>query len=155
MKVIYTDQPIPSDAFNGDSIFLLGPTPRKPEVDSWRPEALEALSRLKFRGTVFVPEWSKWGSSCDFQTQTAWERKGLMKSRRIVAWLPRRITQGMPAFTSNVEFGYYIAKRPDALYYGRPFWAEECNYLDWLYSHETGRKPSDNLMSLLDQAIRS
>ena len=35
MKVIYSPEPMP-EAFR-QSIFLAGPTPRSPEIESWRP----------------------------------------------------------------------------------------------------------------------
>jgi hypothetical protein len=38
------------------SIFLAGPTPRRPEVASWRPDALRILQEAGYDGVVFVPE---------------------------------------------------------------------------------------------------
>ena len=157
MKVIYSDQIIPSDAAEDFGLFLAGPTPRSPEVKSWRPEALDILSRMKFKGIVYVPEWSNFSRAVDYVAQVKWERTGLMSSARkgkIVVWIPREL-KDMPAFTTNVEFGYYLAKFPNAVLYGRPFWAAKCDYLDWLYTNDTSRSPHTQLDHLLGEAITS
>lgn len=154
MKVIYTDQVVPSDLNSFNSLFLIGPTPRSPDVSSWRPEALDILSRLKFNGYVFVPEWSNYNVSMTAKERCEWERHGLTYCRRLVCWVPRE-KQHMPAFTTNVEFGFYLGRRPKDFYYGRPFWAEECGYLDWLYHEITDREPAETLLSLLEEVLKT
>lgn len=59
----------------------------------------------------------------------------------------------MPAFTTNVEFGYWISKNSEKVIYGRPDESEKNRYLDWLYQTETGKKPINNLTDLLKGAI--
>ena len=152
MRVIYSDTPMPASAFDAHSLFLAGPTPRDAATNSWRPEALEILKQLNYAGSVFVPEWSSPSTSVDYLTQVSWERTGLERASRIVFWIPRE-TACMPAFTTNVEFGFWLARSPERILYGRPAWAAKCDYLDWLFAHETGRKPFDDLGALLRTAV--
>lgn len=154
MKVVYTDQGLPKDLHSFNSLFLVGPTPRSPEVPSWRPEALDILSGLKFKGHVFVPEYKIGTEPLPLAERCKWEHLGLHFCRRLVCWVPRDLTN-MPAFTTNVEFGFCLASRPEAFYYGRPFWAKECDYLDWLYTNTTYRSPADTLLSLLEEVLKT
>jgi hypothetical protein len=54
----------------------------------------------------------------------------------ILFWIPRELDK-MPAFTTNVEFGYWLAKTPSRIIYGRPDNARKIKYLDWLYKKES------------------
>jgi hypothetical protein len=152
MNELYSDQP----PFKGTekSIFLAGPTPRNPEVPSWRPEALKILEELKFEGTVLIPERQDGSSKIDYIDQVEWEAYGLRLCSVIVFWVPRNMTT-MPALTTNVEFGYWMAKSSERIVYGRPQNAESCRYLDWLFQMETSGFVNihDNLTSLLTKAV--
>lgn len=152
MESLYSNQS-PFDGF-GKSIFLAGPTPRNPEVPSWRPEALKILEELKFDGTVLVPERQDGYSKIDYLDQVEWEEQGLRLSSLIVFWVPRNMIT-MPALTTNVEFGYWMAKCPEKVLYGRPDNAESCRYLDWLFQKETNGfvNAHNNLTSLLTKAV--
>ncbi len=134
------------------SIFLAGPTPRSEDVLSWRPQALELLKKHKFNGTVFVPENYNGKREYDVVQAAIWERKALHMANVIMFWVPR-VLDTMPAFTTNVEFGYYIAKFPSHILYGRPDSAVKVRYLDWLYGMETSLKPQNNLEELVKLAI--
>ena len=57
----------------------------------------------------------------------------------------------MPAFTTNVEFGYYI--HTGKILYGRPDNSKKNKYLDWLYELDTNMKPINNLEELLKESI--
>ena len=149
MRIVYSDNKITKDMFNKHTIMLCGPTPRTSDVKSWRPEALKILEDLKYDGLVFVPEWSIPASHIDFTEQVEWERTGLCGCTCIAFWVPRKMGE-MPALTTNVEFGSYLTKRPSAVIYGRPNWAEHCHYLDWLYKKETNRSHLTDLASLLN-----
>jgi hypothetical protein len=151
-RVIYSDSRIPTSALDGLSLFLAGPTPREASTISWRPEALQILTDLKYAGSVFVPEWSSPSTAVDYLTQVGWERTGLERSTRIVFWVAREMAC-MPALTTNVEFGFWLARSPERIVYGRPSWAAKCDYLDWLYGHETGRKPFEEMGALLRVAV--
>ena len=133
MPVIYSDMPIPTDLKDKPSVFLVGPTPRSPDVKSWRPQALEFFKRVSFDsfgGYVLVPEWSTWDSQVDYQSQVEWEWRGLHDCDAIAAWVPRKLPD-MAAMITNVEFGFWVRDRK--FFYGRPPDAEKCSYLDWLF----------------------
>lgn len=131
MKVVYSDQKAPSEVVE-NSIFLAGPTPRDEETPSWRPEALKILKKIKYSGTVFVPEMKVKKKAYDYDTQVEWEWNCLHSSDVIVFWVPRELEK-MPGFTTNVEFGFYLAEGDSLVLYGRPEWAAKKGYLDWLY----------------------
>lgn len=53
----------------------------------------------------------------------------------------------MPAFTTNVEFGYWL--HTGKILYGRPDDARKIKYLDWLYETNMNSKPYNSLEELL------
>ena len=53
----------------------------------------------------------------------------------------------MPAFTTNVEFGYWL--HTGKVLYGRPDSAKKIKYLDWLYKVDTNLDPYNNIEALL------
>lgn len=132
------------------SIFLAGPTPRGKETLSWRKEACEILEREGFDGVVYVPEYSSWKPKESYVDQAMWERMALIEATVIVFWIPRQLPN-MPAFTTNVEFGYWL--HSGKVIYGRPDNAEKIKYLDWLYELDYGIKPLNNLEELLIGAV--
>ena len=150
MRVYYSDQPIPdSFSIGSTSIFLAGPTPRSKDVKSWRPRALEILKELNFQGNVFVPE-RQFETLTDYTDQVEWERKGLTMADAIVFWVPRDL-QTMPALTTNVEFGYWLATSKSRCFYGRPPESPKNRYLDWLFHVELPDEPIyETLETLLD-----
>lgn len=143
MIVNYSDQKI----ITGEkSIFLAGPTPRDKNTISWRNEAIKILEKLGFDGIVYVPEYSTWKPKADYVDQAMWERDGLSNATIIVFWIPRHLPN-MPAFTTNVEFGYWL--HSGKIIYGRPNEAEKIKYLDWLYKLDYNEEPVDSLEELL------
>lgn len=148
MKTLHSCEP---EFKGGKSIFLVGPTPRRSDVPSWRPEAIELLRAMGFDGTVLVPEHKKQFYS-NYEDQVEWEYAGLLQATVIVAWVPREM-DAMPALTTNVEFGYWLSRSPERLLYGRPNWAVHTRYLDWMYKTFVGREPHDNLDDLLKDAV--
>ena len=143
MKINYSDRPF--ERPDGSSIFLIGPTPRSPDVQSWRPEAVSVLRVLGFGGTVYYPE-----PFVDWETQTAWEYAGTERAGVLAAWVPREMNT-LPGLTTNVEFGLYV--KSGRLWYGRPEGAANTRYLDWVYERETRRKPATTLAGLLTLAV--
>jgi hypothetical protein len=119
MQVAYARTALPK------SIFLAGPTPRDPETPSWRPKALEYLANT-FSGTVFVPEDSHQSWAFSYDDQVEWELEALHAATVIVFWVPREV-EHMPAFTTNVEFGLFAARRNVVL--GSPPAAAKMKYL--------------------------
>lgn len=147
MIINYSDQ----DVLKGKkSIFLAGPTPRGGEVVSWRTEACKFLEDIGFDGVVYVPEYSTWRPKGDYVDQAEWEREALSNSSVIAFWIPRTLPD-MPAFTTNVEFGYWI--HSGKILYGRPEEAKKIKYLDWLYKIDTNKEPYNSLEELLSNSI--
>lgn len=149
MIVNYSDKEVIPD---GESIFLAGPTPRSEEVETWRNEAIEILKELGFDGVIAVPELEHDNRTFDYNNQTWWERDSLYPANAVVFWVPRNM-KTMPALTTNVEFGYWLAKNADKVVYGRPDDSEKNKYLDWLYRVETGKEACNNLRDTLKAAI--
>lgn len=147
MKINYSDENI----IKGEkSIFLAGPTPRSKDVISWRIEACNILKNMGFDGIVYVPEYSSWKQKESYVDQAMWERIALTEATTIVFWIPRHLPD-MPAFTTNVEFGYWL--HTGKVIYGRPDNAEKIKYLDWLYELDYDKKPINNLQKLLQLAV--
>lgn len=130
MKVIHVPQELP--AFAGDyvpnSIFLAGPTPREEGVNGWRPTALAILKESGFDGCVFVPQDENWGWCGDYDRQVKWEWEALGRAERTLFWVPRDL-KDMPAFTTNVEFGFMVATCPDRVTLGFPEGSPKNRYL--------------------------
>lgn len=133
------------------SIFFAGPTPRRKDVISWRIEAIEKIEKLGFDGVVYIPEYEGLQSKEDYTEQALWEREALTEATVIMFWVPRK-SPDMPAFTTNVEFGYWL--HTGKAIYGRPDDAEKIKYLDWLYELDYNKVPINNLNELLEESIK-
>ena len=143
MQVNYSDQEV---ILARKSIFLAGPTPRDEAVHSWRPYAIKLLREMGFDGVVYVPEYETGEVLHNYDNQIAWEWKALDQAGAILFWVPRNL-ETMPAFTTNVEFGYWV--RDDRAFYGRPSGAVLVRYLDSLYKrHHKDRLVYTDLHSL-------
>lgn len=121
-----------------NSIFLAGPTSRTlPYESSWRKEATSILKRMGFDGVVYIPEYGhgKFDES-KLESQALWEREALEIAGCVVFWVPRDIKNDMPAFTTNVEFGTYMQRKPHNVSFGYPEDADKMWYMDWLYHYE-------------------
>lgn len=149
MIINYSDKPVLKGK---KSIFLAGPTPRSLDVETWRKEAIRILDELGFDGIVYVPELEVDNRTFNYDNQVWWEREALYNASTIIFWIPR--CAQLPAFTTNVEYGYWIAKNSNKCLYGRPDDSKKNRYLDWLYQTETGNKPINNLEELLKDAVK-
>ncbi len=148
MIINYSDQ----DVIKGKkSIFLAGPTPRGENIISWRTEACQILNQIGFDGIVYVPEYSSWKPKEDYVDQAMWERIALTNATVIIFWIPRKLPD-MAAFTTNVEFGYWL--HSGKVVYGRPNDASKIKYLDWLYALDYNKTPYDDLQSLLEESVQ-
>lgn len=147
MKINYSDQEVIKGV---KSIFLAGPTPRGSETESWRTNACELLEKNGFDGVVYVPEYSTWKPKTDYVDQAEWEREALTNASVIAFWIPRELPD-MPAFTTNVEFGYWL--HSGKVLYGRPDSASKIKYLDWLYKVDYNKEPFNDLDELLKESI--
>lgn len=128
------------------SIFLAGPTPRDASGKDWRVEALSILEveqsiDIPAFKTVFVPDPGNGTWLENYDAQVAWEFQALEVSTIIMFWVPREL-QVMPAFTTNVEFGMYMASGRAVL--GYPPVTPKMKYLDW-HAHRLNVPVRDNL----------
>lgn len=142
MHVAYSRTELPK------SIFLAGPTPRHPDVLSWRPQAIELLKELGFTGTVLVPEDADWSPKFTYDDQVEWEWEALNMATVVVFWIPR--CEQLPAFTTNVEYGMYIQQPKTVV--GAPASAEKMKYLQRLAALY-GKEVYDDLRTTLAVAI--
>jgi hypothetical protein len=143
LQVNYSDQEV---ILARKSIFLAGPTPRDEAVHSWRPYAIKLLREMGFDGVVYVPEYETGEVLHNYDNQIEWEWKALDNAGAILFWVPRNL-ETMPAYTTNVEFGYWV--RDDRAFYGRPSSAVLVRYLDSLYKrHHKDRLVYTDLHSL-------
>ena len=147
MIINYSDQEVIK---NKKSVFLAGPTPRGENVESWRTKACQIIEQYGFDGIVYVPEYSSWKPKTDYVDQAQWERDALANSSVIAFWIPRFLPD-MPAFTTNVEFGYWL--HTGKVLYGRPDAAKKIKYLDWLYKTDMNIEPFNNLEDLLINSV--
>lgn len=130
MNIVHSDEQQVQQGVQ--SIFLAGPTPRNTSIASWRPEAVSILERLGFQGSVLIPERRDWSTLKDYDEQFLWELDGLNRCTVICFWIPR-VLPDMPAFTTNVEFGHFVGRKP--IVYGRPPDICQNRYLDRLYQY--------------------
>lgn len=163
MKIIYAHEPLHSNKYDdlNNRIFLAGPTPRSSEVKSWRPTFIKALRKHKFNGTVLIPEASDGVWKNDYIKQVEWELEAIHSSNLVVFWVPRSLPD-MPAFTTNVEFGFCIAKTEECgadfdVMYGRPKNAEKISYLDHINKKYNliYPKPFNNINSMAKKIVEN
>lgn len=117
------------------SIFLAGPTVRgnQPHLTSWRFAAIEEFEKQGFNGDLIVPEFTSKTESDKGKTWVPlWEYNGLKKADCIMFWIPR--TRELIALTTNMEFGYWQARQPQKMIYGRPDDAYRMGYLDIMWT---------------------
>ena len=153
MKVNFSDEPV---IHSINSIFLAGPTLRKSSFEnSWRKEAVDILKQLGFDGIVYIPEYNiKSFDDSQIQQQALWEREALETASCIVFWVPRD-NNVLPGFTTNVEFGTYIQRKPFNIAFGYPESATKMEYMEWLYHYECVNSPIfHTLKETLEYAIK-
>lgn len=152
MNINYSNEPIRSSLTAEHSVFLAGPTLRnEPFEKSWRKYACDKLKELGYKGLVYVPEFETGTMKPDLTEQAGWERKGLTNADIILFYIPRKIPE-LAGYTTNVEFGMWLAKKPDNCMLCIPEWAEKVNYLKWLWKQEVPEKP---IYSDLDDALKA
>lgn len=128
MHIVYANQEPP--AAWESAIFLAGPTPRDAKTPSWRPEAIRILAHLGYNGVVFVPETEDGVWKHNYDDQIEWEEKCLNLADVILFWVPREL-EHMPAFTTNVEWGFWMGRDPSKLVLGAPPHAPKMRYLEY------------------------
>lgn len=148
MDIVYSYEEAPQTYKK--SIFLVGPTPRDKSVPSWRPQMIKHLEECGYDGVVFVPESREGKWSWEYDDQVEWEKKHLEMADMILAWVPRDLAT-MPAFTTNVEFGKYVAS--GKLIYGRPDDCPKNRYLDWLYADHGHGEPCNDMREIAAKTV--
>lgn len=141
MQIIYAKEALPLTApKQGLSVFLAGPTPRSDTVlPSWRPEMISLLRSVPEVGLILVPEDRDGHFRGDYDNQVDWEEAAIEYCDILLFWVPRNIEGGMPGFTTNVEFGWWLDKKPK-LVLGYPPEAQKCRYLEYKFKkHLPGR----------------
>lgn len=137
MKLVYAQETLPTNnTEHGFSIFLAGPTPRSDTpVASWRPKMVELLSKVSGVREVLIPEPrdGKWKN--DYDGQVEWEEKAIDYCDILVFWVARDVANGMPGFTTNVEFGWWLDKK-EHIVFGYPIGADKCRYLEYKFKKQ-------------------
>lgn len=77
-------------------------------------------------------------------------KRSLTSSTVIMFWIPRSLPY-MPAFTTNVEFGYWL--HSGKVIYGRHNDVSKIKYLDWLYKEDCKKEQIINLDELLKESV--
>lgn len=152
----YDDGEASVSNINRPSIFLAGPTVRgnQPHLTSWRFKAVEEFKRQGFNGDLIIPEFvSKTESDKDKAWVPMWEYNGLKKADCIMFWIPR--TRELIALTTNMEFGYWQAREPEKMIYGRPDDAYRMGYLDimWVYVGLENNQYKPSIYNTLEETI--
>lgn len=149
MHLVHAQSDFPTTVTS--SLFLAGPTPRA-SLDptcGWRDEALDILSDMGYKGTVYLPE-TKGQVYDSYTNQLDWEVQARQRADALVFWVPRTLDT-MPGFTTNIEFGEDM--HSGRLFYGRPDGAPKTKYLDLRYEAITGTPPFTDLRTLLDHTL--
>lgn len=147
MLIVHARQPFPPSFTR--AIFLAGPTPRAPDVPSWRPRAIELLAERGWDGAVLVPEDAGGSPRFDYVDQVDWEEAGLHLADVILFWVPRDLAT-MPGFTTNVEWGVWHASGKAVL--GAPPGAPKMEYLRH-QARKLGVPVAESLEGAVDAAI--
>jgi 8-oxo-dGTP pyrophosphatase MutT (NUDIX family) len=147
MILIYAKDPLPTKMVK--SIFLAGPTPRGPEVESWRPQAIGYLEALGYDGHVFIPEPANGQWAKNYDDQVEWEEEALNQADCIMFWLPRTLDT-MLALTTNDEWGVW--KYSGKVVFGAPPTAEKVRYQDY-YAKKYRVPTAESLFDTVKAAV--
>ena len=147
MDLVYAYEEMPETITK--SIFLAGPTPRDPDTESWRHDAIKILEDKGFDGAVFIPEPRQGHWEKDYDGQVEWEEKFLNAADCIVFWVPRELKK-MPAFTTNIEFGAWGDS--GKVVFGAPPDAPKNTYIKF-YCKKYNISIAETLTETLDDAI--
>jgi nucleoside 2-deoxyribosyltransferase len=126
--------------YEGLSVFLAGPTPRIPNLTGWREMAIEGFTNAGFNGTLIVPEfrgektlfdYKRDSINFEYSKQIEWELEAMEKADIILFHINRKISV-MPGFTTNIEFGYWIAKDKSKIVLSTPKKSEKMDYIKYI-----------------------
>jgi hypothetical protein len=146
IKYGYPLQKIPD--IKGRVIFLAGPTVRGHQqhlLPSWRDAAIhfikdeylkikDSTDSVKQPLTIIIPEFeNKSESDKGRYDLPIWEFAGLQRADLILFWVNR--SRELIGLTTNFELGYWLAKNPNKVFYGRPDDSYRTDYNDVMYKH--------------------
>jgi nucleoside 2-deoxyribosyltransferase len=139
-------------------IFLAGPTVRgnQTHLTSWRFKAIEEFEKQKFIGSLIIPEFTdKTESDKGKDWIVSWEYAGLCLADCIMFWIPR--TKELIGLMTNFEFGYWLARDPEKIIYGRPDDAYNVRYNDLMWKiHLSETHPDEeNTYTTLEETIKA
>ena len=141
----------------GPVIFLAGPTVRgnQQHLTSWRFEAIEIFKKLGFDGTLVIPEFTDKTESDKGRVELPiWEHNGLTRADCILFWICR--TRELYGLNTNSEHGYWLAKAPEKLVYGRPDDAFRIQYNDIMWNQVYAeRHTTQPIYNTLEDTIKA
>lgn len=150
LKLVYAQETL--NALIPKSIFLAGPSPRDKETVSWRNEAIDIFMDIDFKGTILIPELrDTFSNTFEYDKQINWEEMALKKASIILFWIPRELEK-LPGFTTNIEWGYWVAKAPDKLVLGAPDNAPKMDYINY-YANKLSVPKHNNLKDTIIAAL--
>lgn len=147
MQLVYALEELPNTITK--SIFLAGPTPRNDDGNPWRIEAIKELERQGFDGVVFIPEPRDGSWHREYDRQVGWEDTCLNVADCIVFWVPRDL-ETIPAFTTNIEWGYWVTSGKVVL--GYPAGTPKMTYMQY-YANKLNIPVFESLSETLHNAI--
>lgn len=145
MELVRYEQPMKE--YRSPVIFLAGPTVRgnQQHLISWRGDCIDEFERQGFDGVLILPEFSnKTESDKSKDWIPLWEFEGLKWSDCILFWIPR--TRELIGLTTNFEIGYWLARAPNKVVYGRPDGAYRIRYLDIMWKADRDNPTIYNTM---------
>lgn len=164
MKIIKYETPIfdlPKEFGSEPIVFLAGPTVRgnQRHLTSWRRDAEAEFERQGFKGVLISPEFEDKTESDQYRYDIPqWEFFGLKYCDVIMFWVAR--TRELIGLTTNFELGYWIAKEPSKIVYGRPHDAYRVKYSDIMWdrlvnaSNPTNRPIFNELKDTVSEVIK-
>lgn len=117
------------------------------------PVTDQAREMLKTRGFGLIEDSSLYEDEGDGQPGPAWERKVLDDPEQTSYWVPVGWSAGMPALTTNVEFGRYVTS--DKVVLGAPQDAKSIKYLEQMMVRDLGLgERHTSLRGTLEAAVK-
>lgn len=160
MLWFYDSKDLMTELPKNDFVFLAGPTDRRSPT-RWRIEFLKRIpNREKYH--FFIPEYyiRKYCDAAETVPNLMFkkeevieiERSLLRKAYKIIFWVDRRLQQGMPALTTNIEFGNFYS--PVKCICGSPESADKVLYMKYVWEKECGQKWYNDMDELISHLMK-
>lgn len=156
MRLIHALGPL---VYTQPMVFLAGPTPRSTDGKSWRPEMIAHFDDINRKSDhafsdvlLVLPEDSDGVFHGNYNHQTEWEELAIGACDVLLFWIPRDIEEGMPGFTTNVEFGYWMDKKENIVF-GHPVGADKMSYLRWRFRKSKRKEPHRSAVKCAEEAL--